>query len=115
MNAVKHVSKANFAPEVLNSSVPVLIDFYADWCGPCRTLAPVLERLATEFSGQAKIVKVNIDSEPELAGQFQVQSIPTLAVVAGGRVLGQTAGLVPEANLRQVLTQLCARTSHATP
>lgn len=106
MSSVKPVSKEAFAREVLESTVPVLVDFYADWCGPCRMLAPTLERLSAEFAGRAKIVKVNVDNEPELANQFQVSSIPTLAFFAGGDLVGQTAGLVPEAGLRQALNKL---------
>jgi len=111
MNSVKHVSKATFSQEVLQSTAPVLIDFYADWCGPCRMLAPTLERLAVEFAGRAKIVKVNVDTEPELASQFHVESIPTLAFIAGGKVVGKTSGLVPEPSLRQALSQLVGETS----
>jgi thioredoxin 1 len=114
MSSVKHVSKATFSQEVLQSTVPVLIDFYADWCGPCRMLAPTLERLAAEFAGQAKIVKVYVDTEPELASQFHVESIPTLAFIAGGKVLDKTSGLVPEAGLRQALNQLVDETSTVT-
>jgi thioredoxin 1 len=111
MSALQHVSKATFAREVLQSTVPVLVDFYADWCGPCRTLAPTLERLAAEFAGRAKIVKVNVDAEPELASQFRVQSIPTLAFIAGGELVGKTAGLVPETGLREALHQLAEETT----
>lgn len=106
MSSVKHVSKETFAREVLESSVPALVDFYADWCGPCRMLAPTLERLSAEFAGRVKVVKVNVDEEPELANHFQVSSIPTLALFAGGDLVGQTAGLVPEAGLRQVMNKL---------
>jgi thioredoxin 1 len=106
MHSVTHVSAAHFANEVLRSEIPVLIDFYADWCGPCRMLAPTLERLAAEFAGKAKIVKVNVGQESALASQFHVESIPTLVFVHRGRIVGRTAGLVPEANLRQSLAQL---------
>ncbi|MBX3440033.1 MAG: thioredoxin [Planctomycetaceae bacterium] len=106
MKTVTHVSQQTFRHEVLQSPVPVLVDFYADWCGPCRMLAPTLERLATEFTGRAKIVKVNIDREPGLADQFQVSSIPTLVLLVDGRVAGRTTGLVGEAGLRQALNQL---------
>jgi thioredoxin 1 len=106
MHSVKHVTVTDFSNEVLRSETPVLIDFYADWCGPCRMLAPTLERLAGEFGGKAKIVKVNVDEEPELAGQFQVESIPTLVFVHRGSVVGRTAGLMPEASLRQALAQV---------
>lgn len=111
MNSVKHVSKESFKQEVLQSPVPVLVDFYADWCGPCRMLAPTLERLSAEFAGRAKIVKVNIDQEPELADQFQVQSIPTLVVVADGNLVARTSGLASEASLRNALSQLAGTAS----
>ena len=106
MHSVKHVSVTDFPNEVLRSEIPVLVDFYADWCGPCRMLAPALDRLAAEFAGKAKIVKINVDQEPELASQFQVESIPTLAFVHRGKVVGRTAGLVPEPSLRHALAQL---------
>ena len=114
MNAVSQISSQTFQQEVLQSSVPVLIDFYADWCGPCRMLAPVLERLAIEFSGRAKVVKVNVDQEPGLAGQFQVESIPTLVFLVAGRLVGRTAGLASEASLRQALNQLAGAGSQHT-
>ena len=106
MSHVQQISNANFKSEVQQANVPVLVDFYADWCGPCRMLAPTLERLATEFTGRVKIVKVNVDREPQLASQFQVESIPTLVVIAQGEVIGQAAGLVGEADLRSALNQI---------
>lgn len=114
MSSIKHVSKATFANEVIHSAVPVLIDFYAGWCGPCRMLAPVLERLAIEFGGRAKIVKVNIDQEQELASQFQVQSIPTLSFVVDGKVAGQASGVLSESALRQALNHLATAAPAAT-
>ncbi|RLS75072.1 MAG: thioredoxin, partial [Planctomycetota bacterium] len=78
MSVVYHTSAENFSRDVLSSPVPVLVDFYADWCGPCRMLAPTLDKLAVEFSGKARIVKVNVDKEPELATQYRVSSIPAL-------------------------------------
>lgn len=106
MSVVYHTSSQNFSRDVLNSPVPVLVDFYADWCGPCRMLAPTLEKLAAEFSGKARIVKVNIDQEPELASQFNVSSIPNLTFLIDGEVVGQSAGAPPEAALRRALLQL---------
>jgi len=108
------VSQATFAREVVQSTVPVLVDFYATWCSPCRMLAPTLARLSAEFAGRAKIVKVDVDAEPELARQFQVESIPTLAFVAGGKLVGKTSGLVAEPALRQALNQLASTASHST-
>lgn len=110
MNDVSHVTTKDFTQEVLRSPVPVLVDFFADWCGPCRMLAPTLERLATEFAGRVRIVKVNIDDEPALASQFQVSSIPTLIIVVEGKVAARTSGLLPENQLRQVLSQLAGET-----
>lgn len=106
MSSVQHVSTESFATDVLQSSVPVLVDFYADWCGPCRMLAPTLERLSTEFTGRAKIVKVNIDQDPTLASQFQVSAIPTLALIVDGKVVSRTTGLAAEATLRSALNQI---------
>jgi len=106
MSSLRHVTRQTFATEVLQSPVPVLVDFYADWCGPCRMLSPTLERLAAEFAGQVQIVKVNIDHDSELASLYQVSSIPTLLVLQQGRVVGRTTGLASESNLRTVLAQL---------
>lgn len=108
MSQVYHSSAANFSRDVLNSPVPVLVDFYADWCGPCRMLGPTLDRLAAEFSGRARIVKVNIDQEPELANRFNVSSIPNLVFIVDGQVAGQTTGAAPESSLRRALNQLVA-------
>ncbi len=106
MSCAKQVSLATFESEVLESSVPVVVDFYADWCAPCRMLGPVLDRISHTFNGRAKVVKVNVDQEPALARQFNVASIPTLAFVVRGEVVGQSAGLVSEAQLRSVVQQM---------
>ena len=106
MSVVYHTSAANFSRDVLSSPVPVLVDFYADWCGPCRMLAPTLDRLAVEFSGKARIVKVNVDKEPGLATQYQVSSIPALMFVADGDVVARSAGAASEATLRKALKQI---------
>ncbi|MBL8818389.1 MAG: thioredoxin [Planctomyces sp.] len=103
---VYRTSTSNFSRDVLQSEVPVLVDFYADWCGPCRMLSPILERLAGEFGGRIRIVKVNVDDEPQLAGQYSVNSIPTLMFVKSGQILGKSAGAPSEASLRQILNQL---------
>jgi len=114
MHNVTHVSQETFGRDVLQAELPVLVDFYADWCGPCRMFAPTIERIALEFADRAKVVKVDIDAEPELAAEFQVDSIPTLAFFAGGKFLGKAAGLTPEASLRRTLDQLVNRVAATT-
>lgn len=106
MSAIPNVNASNFNAEVLQSTTPVLVDFYASWCMPCRMLAPVLEKLAGEFAGRVKIVKVDTEQAPTLANRYQVQSIPTLLFVAEGQVVGQSAGAPGERALRQALSQL---------
>ncbi|MEX1229288.1 MAG: thioredoxin [Planctomycetaceae bacterium] len=108
MNIIQHVSQNDFSREVLQSDVPVLIDFYADWCGPCRMFSPTLQKVAKDYQGKAKIVKVDVDREPALAGRFNVSSIPTLVFVHNGEVVGRTTGLVSEAVLTRALDQLTA-------
>ena len=85
------ISKENFASEVLNSNKPVLLDFYADWCGPCRMVGPIVSEIANERS-DVKVGKINVDEQPELASQFQVMSIPMLAVIKNGKLENQVVG-----------------------
>ncbi len=106
MSVVYHTSAENFSRDVLSSPVPVLVDFHAEWCGPCRMLAPTQDKLAVEFSGKARIVKVNVDKEPELATRYQVSSIPALVFIADGEVVAQSAGVASEMALRRALNQL---------
>ncbi len=101
---VEHTGLADFAEKVLRSEVPVLVDFYADWCGPCRALAPVLEELARELP-QARIVKVNVDQAPDLAAQYGVSAIPTLLVFKNGSVVNEHMGLASKASLKSWLTR----------
>jgi thioredoxin 1 len=81
----RHVNSEAFEREVLNSELPTLVDFYADWCGPCRVMGPVVDELANDLQGRANVVKVNVDESPELAARYGVQSIPTFLVVSGGK------------------------------
>jgi len=106
MSVAYHTSARNFERDALKSPVPVLVDFYADWCRPCRMLASTLDRLAEEFSGKVRIIKVNINQDPSLASQFHVSSIPHLMYLVAGKVVNQSAGAPPEAALRQTLNQL---------
>ena len=94
--SVIEVTKANFEQEVLNSSVPVLVDFWAIWCGPCRMLSPVVEAVADESDGTFKVGKVNVDDEQELAERFGISSIPCLIVFKGGREVKRSVGVIPK-------------------
>lgn len=97
------VTSINFEQEVLNSELPVLVDFWAPWCGPCRMLAPLMEQISAEQAGKAKVVKVNIDDEPALAQRFGVFSIPTVVAIKNGAETGRSVGLVPKAKLTALL------------
>ena len=90
MSVIK-INKENFASEVLNSNKPVLLDFYADWCGPCRMIGPIVSEIANERN-DVKVGKINVDEQPELAAQFQVMSIPMLAVIKNGKIENQVVG-----------------------
>jgi len=89
---IKTITKDNFEQEVLNSQVPVLVDFWAAWCGPCRAVAPIMEQLAAEYAGKASVAKVDVDQEGELAAKFRVLSIPTVMLFKGGQVVEKIIG-----------------------
>ena len=93
------ITDANFEQEVLKSDKPVLIDFWAVWCGPCKMVAPVVEEIASEYNGKLKVGKLDVDSNPEVSMKFGIRSIPTLMVFKGGKVVEQIIGAVPKRNL----------------
>ena len=100
------VTDATFETEVLRAPIPVLVDFWAPWCGPCHMIAPTLEKLARDFAGQIKIAKLNVDENPHHAGVYGVQSIPTLLLVQNGKVVDRLVGAMPEQYLRARIEQL---------
>lgn len=99
----KQITQANFETEVSQARTPVLVDFWAPWCGPCRMLAPAVEQVAREAGGRYAVGKVNVDEEPGLAQRFGVMSIPTVLVFQGGRVVQKSVGLVPKQDLQRLL------------
>lgn len=105
MNEPMHVSDANFDQTVLKSTIPVIVDFWAPWCGPCRMVAPILDKLASEFEGKLLIAKVNTDEHNEWAGKYGVQGIPTMLFVSNGKVIHKQVGALPEAVLRDAVSQ----------
>lgn len=103
-NQIVHLSAANWENEVAKSKIPVLVDFWAEWCGPCKMIAPVLDELAEELIGKIKIAKVNVDEGQDLAGKYQIRSIPTLLVFKAGVVQEQMVGAVRKADLKTKLS-----------
>lgn len=93
------ITDAQFAEEVLNSDIPVIIDFWAPWCGPCKMIAPVLEDVAAEYAGKVKVVKLNVDENQETAPKYNVRGIPTLLIIKGGEVVATKVGAVSKSQL----------------
>ena len=97
----KKINKDNFQEEIVESQIPVIIDFWASWSGPCQMMGPVFEELSNEYEGKLKFVKINTEEEPELTGQFQIQGIPCLIVAKGGKESDRIVGLAPKEILKQ--------------
>ncbi|HIK31685.1 MAG TPA: thioredoxin [Oscillatoriales cyanobacterium M59_W2019_021] len=103
MSAAAQVTDASFDKDVLESEIPVLVDFWAPWCGPCRMVAPVVEEIAQQYDGQLKVVKVNTDENPAVASKYGIRSIPTLMIFKGGQRVDMVVGAVPKTTLAQTL------------
>ncbi len=103
MNTIKN---DNFDGEVLKSGVPVVVDFFATWCGPCKMIAPIFEELAAEYAGKAKFVKVDIDESPELAANYKVRGVPTLMVFKGGEIKSTMVGAQPKAKIAEEVNKV---------
>lgn len=101
-----HFTDENFNTEALSSNLPVLVDFYADWCGPCKMLAPIVEALAAEYEGKVKIGKLNVDKAPDTAQKYGIMSIPTLLFIKNGEVVNKIVGLVSRSELEEALDSL---------
>jgi thioredoxin 1 len=108
MSKITEIGTGNFNDEVLNEATPVVADFYAPWCGPCRLLAPLLQSLAGQYDGRIKFVKVNVDNAPELAGRYGITGVPSLLLFKGGLVLDTVVGLPSPRALQRRLDELAA-------
>ncbi len=101
--AVIKLTKENYSELIENSSIPVLIDFFATWCGPCRMLSPIIEEVSDEANGKYRVVQVDVDEQPELASRYHITVIPTLVVVKGGKTVNQSTGYIPKEKVLQLL------------
>jgi thioredoxin 1 len=105
VNEPIHVTDAAFEKAVLQSSIPVIVDFWAPWCGPCKAVAPILDKVAGEMAGKLIVAKVNTDENNEWAGKYGVQGIPTMLFISGGKLIHRQVGALPENMLREAITQ----------
>ncbi|HEX7342784.1 MAG TPA: thioredoxin [bacterium] len=108
MKSLAHFSDSSFKQDVLESALPVLVDFWAEWCGPCHMLAPIVEQIAQDYQGRVKVGKLNVDENPQIAAQFGIRGIPTLLLFDKGKPVEQIIGAVPKA---QIMTKLDAHLS----
>lgn len=108
-NVALDLEESNFNTEVLQSTLPVLVDFWAPWCGPCRSMAPVIEELAKEYDGRVKVAKVNVDENKTLAGNYGVMSIPTLLIFNEGKVVESIVGFTPKTTLAKKMDKLIGK------
>ena len=115
MKPTIELNETNFDREVLESNLPVVVDFWAEWCGPCKMLAPALDEIARDLQGQAVVAKVNVDEQPALAARFNIQSIPTLLYFSGGELRDQAVGVVSKKTITTKLGALRARSEATQP
>ena len=108
MSGAIEIKEQNFTQEVLESPLPVLVDFWAPWCGPCRMVAPVVQEIAEQYEGKVKVVKVNTDENPQIASQYGIRSIPTLMIFKGGTKVDSMVGAVPKATIAETLERYLA-------
>ena len=109
MSALPEVSSSNFDAEVAKSNIPVLVDFWAPWCGPCRMVAPIVEAASEEFKGKMKFVKLNTDQSPDMAGKFQIMGIPCLIFFSGGKEVDRVVGFLTKEALAQKINSILVK------
>jgi thioredoxin 1 len=110
-NGINEVTDANFDQEVLKSTQPVMVDFWAVWCGPCQMVAPIVDELASEYAGKLKVMKLNTDENPEVAGRYQIMSIPTILFFKDGQPVEKLIGARPKKQFKDIIDQLLAQSA----